>query len=89
VTFPASALKKCPETLPQTDINEAAWKALTLKEQITVITKHAQGFALGYFKCSILHNTGVDAYQDTLKARQEWRAAQETETKEAKPWWKF
>lgn len=72
VTYPSSALTLCSETLPGTLINEDDWFRLSLEEQIEVLSRHAQKFAIEYFKCSIRHNIGSEAYKDSLNARLKW-----------------
>ena len=72
MTFPSSGLQKCPETLPKTDIDRDDWFKLDIEAQVEVITRHAQNFALGYFRCAIIHNVSVDAYTESLEARKQW-----------------
>ena len=84
MTFPSSALQLCPDTLPTTEITEDEWYGLDLEGQIQLMTRHAQNFALGYFKCAILHNTGVEAYNDNVKARDEWIASRDADKEEEK-----
>ena len=65
--YPATALKRCPETLSQIHLSQDEWDALTGQEQIAALNRQGQAWVTEYFICATRHNIGADVYEEQLR----------------------
>ena len=65
--YPATALKRCPETLSEINLSEDEWNALDAQTQLSLLMRQGQQWIIEYFRCATRHNLGADVYEEQLQ----------------------